>query len=158
MQLRAADDTVAARLPEAYQWLLTPEQRAPTDKIEWKAIRLGGAGGLAERAAKRLRNDELLVMRLGGAILRMHMDNVPLWRGDHVSVRQLVEDFASYPYLPRLADAEVLAQAVEDGVAQLTRETDGFAWPTASTRTPPVISACAAGGRRRCCPKAPLLW
>ena len=127
VQLQAADDTVAARLPEAYQWLLTPEQRAPTDKIEWKAIRLSGAGGLAERAAKRLRNDELLVLRLGGAILRMHMDNVPLWRGDHVSVRQLAEDFASYPYLPRLAGAEVLAQAVEDGVAQLTWETDGFA-------------------------------
>ena len=128
VQLQAADDTVAVRLPETYQWLLTPEQRVPTDKeIEWKAIRLSGAGGLAERAAKRLRGDELLVMRLGGAILRMHVDGVPLWRGDHVSVRQLVEDFASYPYLPRLAGADVLAQAVEDGVAQLTWETDSFA-------------------------------
>ena len=128
VRLQAADDTVGARLPEAYQWLLTPEQRLPTEKeIEWKAIRLSGAGGLAERAAKRLRGDELLIMRLGGAILRMHMDGVPLWRGDHVSIRQLVEYFASYPYLPRLASADVLAQAVEDGVAQLTWETDSFA-------------------------------
>ena len=127
VRLQAADEAVAARLPEAYQWLLTPEQRAPTDAIEWKAMRLTSTGGLADRAAKRLRGDELLVMRLGGAILRMHMDNVPLWRGDHVSVRQLIEDFASYPYLPRLAGAQVLTQAVEEGVAQLTWETDGFA-------------------------------
>ena len=127
VQLQAADDTVAARLPEAYQWLLTPEQREPASAIEWKAIRLTSTGGLVERAAKRLRNDELLVLRLGGAILRMHMDSVPLWRENHVSVRQLAADFASYSYLPRLASADVLAGAVEDGMAQLTWETDGFA-------------------------------
>ena len=146
VQLQAADDTVAARLPEAYQWLLTPEQRTPTDKIEWKSIRLSGAGGLAERAAKRLRNDELLVMRLGGAILRMHMDNVPLWRGDHVSVRQLAEDFASYPYLPRLAGAEVLTKAVEDGVAQLTWETDGFALADGFDENAPRYLGLRGGG------------
>jgi hypothetical protein len=28
---------------------------------------------------------------------------VPLWRGDHVAIKQLVDDFARYPYLPRLA-------------------------------------------------------
>ena len=127
VQLQAADDTVAARLPEAYQWLLTPEQQTPTAEIEWKAIRLTGAGGLVERAAKRLRNDERLVMQLAGTMLRMHMDKVPLWQGNHVSVRELADYFASYQYLPRLAGAQVLAQAVEDGVAQLTWETDGFA-------------------------------
>ena len=127
VQLQAADDTVAARLPEAYQWLLVPEQHEPTAEIEWKAIRLTGAGGLVERAAKRLRNDELLVMQLAGAILRMHMDQVPLWQENHVSVRELAGYFASYQYLPRLAGAQVLAQAVEDGVAQLTWEKDGFA-------------------------------
>ena len=127
VQLQAADDTVAARLPEAYQWLLVPEQHEPTAEIEWKAIRLTGTGGLVERAAKRLRNDELLVMQLAGAILRMHMDQVPLWQENHVSVRELAGYFASYQYLPRLAGAQVLAQAVEDGVAQLTWEKDGFA-------------------------------
>ena len=127
VQRQAANDAVTARLPEAYQWLLTPEQPNPKAPVAWQAIRLTGAGGLAERAAKRLRNDELLVMQLGGAILRMHMDGVPLWRGDHVSVRQLAEDFASYPYLPRLAGAAVLARAVEDGLALLTWETDSFA-------------------------------
>ena len=129
VQLKAADDTVAARLPETYQWVLAPEQATPRASLEWKAIRLAGAGALAERAAKRLRNDELLVLQLGGAMLRLHMDAVPLWRGDgdHVSVRQLAEDFATYPYLPRLAGPAVLTGAAETGLASLTWETDGFA-------------------------------
>ncbi len=127
MQLKAADDTVAARLPETYQWVLAPEQATPQAALEWKSTRLAGAGALAERAAKRLRNDELLVMQLGGAMLRMHMDAVPLWRGESVPVRQLVEYFASYAYLPRLAGPAVLARAVEAGLASLTWETDGFA-------------------------------
>ena len=45
VQRQAADDTVTARLPEAYQWLLTPEQATPTSSLEWKAIRLAGSGG-----------------------------------------------------------------------------------------------------------------
>ena len=53
---------------------------------------------------------------------------MPLWRGDHVAVKQLVEDFARYLYLPRLAGPEVLVQAIRDGVALLTWQTDTFAY------------------------------
>jgi hypothetical protein len=80
------------------------------------------------RASKRLRNDESLVTSLGSTILRKHLDDVPLWRGDHVEVRQLVEDFARYPYLPRVAGPEVLVQSVRDGLALLTWQTDTFAY------------------------------
>lgn len=70
-----------------------------------------GSDALAVRASKRLRNDELLVTSLGATILRKHMDDVPLWRGNHVAVKQLADDFARYLYLPRLAGPEVLLQA-----------------------------------------------
>ena len=53
---------------------------------------------------------------------------MPLWRGDHVAVKQLVEDFARYLYLPRLAGPEVLVQAIRDGLALLTWQTDTFAY------------------------------
>jgi hypothetical protein len=43
-------------------------------------------------------------------------------------VRQLVEDFARYLYLPRLAGPEVLVQAIRDGVALLTWASDTFAY------------------------------
>ncbi len=32
---------------------------------------------------------------------RMELDRVPLWRGSHVAVKQLIEDFGRYLYLPR---------------------------------------------------------
>ena len=126
-QRNAADDTVTARLPEAYQWLLVPVQEKPDAEVSWEAIRLTASGELAERAARRLRNDELLVTGLGATILRRHLDEVPLWRGDNVEVRQLVEDFGRYLYLPRLRGPEVLTRAVQDGVALLTWQTDSFA-------------------------------
>nr|PZN89122.1 MAG: AAA+ family ATPase [bacterium] len=128
MQRQAADTAVTARIPETYQWLLVPVQQTPQSPIEWQAIRLSGQDALAVRASKKLRQDELLVTALGPTRLRMELDRVPLWRGDHVSIRQLVEDFASYPYLPRLQSPEVLTRAIQDGLGLLTWEQDTFAY------------------------------
>jgi len=127
-QRQAADGAVTARLPETYQWLLVPEQVNPQAPISWQAIRLSGGDALAPRASKRLRSDEFLVTTLGSTILRKHLDDVPLWRGNDAPVRQLVEDFARYFYLPRLAGPEVLMQAIRDGVALLTWQSDTFAY------------------------------
>ncbi len=127
-QLQAADATVNARLPETWQWLLAPEQPTPQAAVTWQALRLTGADTLAVRASKKLRGDELLLGKLGGTVLRRHLDAVPLWRGNHVSVRQLVEDFASYPYLPRLTGPEVLARAISDGVALFSWEVETYAY------------------------------
>jgi predicted AAA+ superfamily ATPase len=127
-QRQAADGAVTARLPEAYQWLLVPEQASPQSPVAWQAIRITGTDALAVRASKKLRSDELLITALGATILRKHLDAVPLWRGQHVAIRQLVDDFARYLYLPRLTDSEVLTQAIRDGVSLLTWLTDSFAY------------------------------
>jgi predicted AAA+ superfamily ATPase len=127
-QLKAADGAVTARLPETFQWLLVPIQAKPQDQVTWQAIRLTGADALAARATKKLRNEDLLVLTLGSTVLRKHMDDVPLWRGEHVAVRQLVEDFGRYLYLPRVADSNVLLNAIRDGLALLTWQTDTFAY------------------------------
>ena len=127
-QKQSADGVVTARLPETYQWLLVPEQVNPQAPISWQAVRLSGGDSLAARASKKLRSDETLVTTLGSTILRKHMDDVPLWRGDHASVKQLVEDFGRYLYLPRVAGPEVLVQAMRDGVALLTWQSDTFAY------------------------------
>ena len=127
-QKQAADGAVTARLPETYQWLLVPEQSTPQAQVGWQASRLTGSDALAIRASKKLRSDELLVASLGSTILRKHLDDVPLWRGDHVAVKQLIDDFARYLYLPRLAGPEVLLQATRDGLALLTWRADTFAY------------------------------
>lgn len=128
-QRKAADSTVAARLPETYQWLLLPVQKTPQSEISWESIRLSGSDSLAARASKRLRNDDHFVTTFAPSMLRKAMDDVPLWRGkNHVAVRQLVDDFAKYTYLPRLAGPEVLIQAIRGGMEFLTWQTDTFAF------------------------------
>jgi predicted AAA+ superfamily ATPase len=127
-QRDGADGSVTARLPETYQWLLVPVQGDPRAKIEWRASRLSGQDALAVRAGRKLRNDELLVGVLAGTVLRREIDKIPLWRDDHVSVRQLEEDFGSYVYLPRLVNSGVLHRAIEAGVSLLTWFADSFAY------------------------------
>ncbi len=127
-QKAAADGSVTARLPETYQWLLVPVQATPQGAVEWQALRLSGQDALAVRASKKLRSDELLLSGFAATRLRMEIDRVPLWRGDHVAITQLVEDFARYLYLPRLKEPDVLLQAIRDGLALLTWGKDSFAF------------------------------
>ena len=125
-QRTAADGAVTARLPETYQWLLSPVQATPQEAITWQAMRLSGQDALAVRASKKLKNDELLITGFAATRLRMELDRIPLWRGDHVSIKQLAEDFARYIYLPRLKDSSVLLGAIRDGLALLTWTLDAF--------------------------------
>ncbi|MHB1543734.1 MAG: Swt1 family HEPN domain-containing protein [Gammaproteobacteria bacterium] len=127
-QQSAANSDVSARLPEAYQWLLTPMQADARAPVTWQVSRLSGQDALAVRASKKLKSEDRLVTNYAASSLRLELDRVPLWRGDHVSVRQLVDDFACYLYLPRLADSNVLLGAIRNGVALLTWEQDGFAY------------------------------
>ena len=128
IQKEAASSAVTARLPEAYQWLLVPGQSRPDAPVEWLAMRLSGQDALAARASKKLKGDELLVTGFAASRLRMELDRVPLWRGDHVPIKQIVEDFARYLYLPRASDPTVLLKSICDGVALLTWEHDAFAY------------------------------
>jgi predicted AAA+ superfamily ATPase len=125
---KAADETVEARIPETYQWLLVPGQPDPKGGVEWTEIRLQGQDALAARAAKKLRNEELLMVQLGGTRLRHELDRVPLWRGDQVGIKQLAEDMARYLYLPRLRDEDVLLAAIRDGLECLTWQSETFAY------------------------------
>jgi predicted AAA+ superfamily ATPase len=127
-QKASADAAVTARLPEGYQWLLVPVQGTPHAAVEWQAFRLSGQDALAVRTSKKLRTDELLVTSLAGTRLRMELDRVPLWRGNHVPIKQLVEDFARYLYLPRIKEPAVLVEAIRDGLGLLTWSQDSFAY------------------------------
>jgi hypothetical protein len=134
-QKESADKAVAARLPETYQWLLVPVQASPEAAVEWQALRLTGSDALAVRASKKLRSDELLITSFAGTRLRMELDRVPLWGGDHVEIKQLTEDFARYVYLARFRDSPVVLGAIRDGVALLTWEQDTFAFADSCDET-----------------------
>ena len=134
-QVRQAEtrrDSAAAeatsRIPETYRWLLVPVQNTPQDPITWSALQVTGTEPLAVRAARKLKGQEGLVTAYSSTLLRMELDRVPLWRGEHVPIAQLVEDYARYPYLPRLKDPQVLLGSISDGLSLITWEHDTFAY------------------------------
>ena len=59
------------------------------DAITFGALRLAGQDPLAVRASKKMRNDELLITGFAASRLRMELERIPLWRGDHVAIAQL---------------------------------------------------------------------
>ncbi|HEY9479509.1 MAG TPA: Swt1 family HEPN domain-containing protein, partial [Gemmatimonadaceae bacterium] len=127
-QRNSADGMVTARIPETYQWLLVPEQTTAQGPLVWQVMRLTGSDALAVRASKKLRNDDRLVPVLSATVLRKYLEDVPLWRGNSVGIRQLVEDFGRYTYLPRLQEPAVLVRAIRDGLASLTWQLETFAY------------------------------
>jgi predicted AAA+ superfamily ATPase len=133
-QKTAADGAITARIPGTYQWLLVPVQSSPQDTVEWQSIRLSGQDALAVRASKKLRSDEHLITGFAPTRLGMELDRIPLWRGDHVPVKQLVEDFAKYLYLPRLKVPAVLLEAIREGLRCSPGAVTRSRMPTVSRR------------------------
>jgi hypothetical protein len=119
--LQKADETVTLRLRSGYNWLLVPVQPDPLGPIELQAGKIGGDDNFYDRAARKLRNDGLLIYNWSPDMLRMELDRY-IWsaeRGWELRLKQLWEYLAQYCYLPRLFDHEVLVKAVKDGVGRL---------------------------------------
>ena len=127
-QKDSADTTISVRLPEAYNWLIVPVQKSPGDSVSLEYYRLTGQNSLAARASNKLKNEELLITDFGSTRLRMDIDSIPLWREDHVAIKQLLEDYGQYNYLSRLKDDQVLINAIQQGLGLLTWEMDTFAY------------------------------
>jgi hypothetical protein len=91
---------------------------------------LQGSESLVERASRRLVRDEELITQWSPATLRIELDRW-LWKNQqHLSVKQLWEYLASYLYLPRLRNEQVLVDAIRYGVGSLTWG-DYFAYASA---------------------------
>jgi hypothetical protein len=124
-----SDETATAMLRDTYRWLLVPGQRIDDPTVAWQEVRVPpGEDGLAARAGRRLRDDELLITEMAGTRLRLELDKVPLWDGDRINTKLLWELLTQYLYLPRLRDSSVLADAIRDGVARTTWATEAFGY------------------------------
>lgn len=124
----SADRTAGQRIGETYQWGLLPEQDKNGGRCSFREFRLQGDGSAAERVSKRLSRDGILLTQLAPSILRHHLDDVPLWRGDHVRIAELQEMFAKYLYLPRLRSSNLILRAVESGLPHMDWPRESFAY------------------------------
>ncbi len=116
---KSANEAVDLRITEAYHWLLVPGQPDPKGDVTWTDLKLQGQDSLATRTAKKLKNEECLLVQMGAVRLRTELDRIPLWTSNHVSIKQLGEYMARYLYLPRLRDEQVLIAAIMEGVSNL---------------------------------------
>jgi hypothetical protein len=115
---KRTEETLLIRLQETYSWLIVPVQPDPTGPIEYQAHRIAGQDNFYDRAARKLRQSEMLIPRWSPDNLRMELDRY-LWRDQpHLGLKQLWEYLARYCYLPRLYNEEVLLEAVGDGVSR----------------------------------------
>jgi predicted AAA+ superfamily ATPase len=129
-KLDEADKSVKARIPETYSWLLVPDQPDPKQPDDLQELKLQpqAQASLASNASRRLKMEEMLVTQYAGVLLRRELDRIPLWRGDHVSIKELADFFARYVYLPRLKNSDVLLDAIRNGVQSLVWQQETFAY------------------------------
>ena len=111
-----SNDTVGIRLNEAYSWLLVPTQEG-TDPIVWEETRIPGSQETAvAKAAGKVRDDAQLITQWSPILLKMELDNW-LWKDkDHISLKRVWECLATYLYLSRLRDSDVLLDTIREGI------------------------------------------
>ncbi len=137
--------TVDARIGETWVWAMAPYQPDPKQPgIDWAINRVSGQDAIAKRASKRFESDEALLTQLGARRLRTALDQFSLWRDqDHVEIRQVIADFATYLYLPRLRDRQLVIDAIRAAISQLV--CDHFAYADALEETR-YLGLVATGG------------
>ena len=135
-QLRQAeskrDETskqVDSLIAETFNLIIAPIQNLDTHNIEWQTIRVSTRGSLASRTSSKLSSEEKLITRYSGVRIRMDLDRRKLWsqRGD-IAVHELWEIYSRFPYMPRLANRNVLFTAVKTRSTSLTWLPETFAY------------------------------
>ena len=115
-----SNKTVDLRLNEAYCWLLVPTQDG-TNPIEWEATRMPGPQeNPVAKSVQKVRSDEQLIREWSPALLKMELDRW-LWKEEpHIGLKRVWDCLATYLYMPRLRNSDVLLGAVREGIR--TRE------------------------------------
>ena len=113
-------ETLNMRLNEAYCWRLIPTQDG-TALIKWETTRMPGSQeNPVAKAVQKVRSDEQLISKWSPALLKIELDRW-LWKNEpHVSLKRAWECLATYLYLPRLRNSDVLLATVKEGIR--TRE------------------------------------
>lgn len=122
---RDSNESVDMRLNETYSWLLVPTQDG-TNPIEWEETRIPGTQeNPVAKAVKKVQNDTQLIPIWSPALLKMELDQW-LWKeGSYISLKRVWDCLATYLYMPRLRDSDVLLNTVKEGVR--SKEWFGYA-------------------------------
>ena len=111
-----SNETVDMRLNDAYCWLIVPTQDG-TSPIEWEVTQIPGPQeNPVAKAVQKVRGDEQLISKWSPTLLKMELDRW-LWKEElHIGLKRVWECLATYIYLPRLRNSDVLLTAVREGI------------------------------------------
>jgi len=125
-----AHEGVTSRIAQTYIWAIVPEQPDPSKPIEWTVEKAEGQEpSLAARASEKLIRAGLFTDIASPRMIRMDLDSKlsKAWESGHISVGQLWTFYCSYPYLTRVKNRKVLADAIAESLAGMMFEQEGFA-------------------------------
>ena len=131
-KLQETSKQVDSLIAETFTMAITPTKQPGQRDIEWQTTRVTAAGDLAKRTSAKLSSEEKLIGTYSGVRIRMDLDRRELWseRGD-IAVHKLWETYARFPYMPRLANRDVLYSAIANRATTLTWQQETFAYAEA---------------------------
>ena len=113
-----ADETLKARLQEAYSWLLTPAIDLVSGSVDivWNIDHIAGGGEDApHKAARKMLDNGDIITQWAPQLLLMELDRV-LWKDKRdIQIKQLWDYLCTYCYLPKLSSYSVLEDAIRQG-------------------------------------------
>jgi len=125
-----AHEGVTSRISQTYIWAIVPEQPDPSKPIEWTVEKAEGQEtSLAARASEKLVRAGLFTDIASPRMIRMDLDAKlsKAWESGHLNVGQLWAFYCSYPYLTRMKNRKVLADAISESLSGMMFEQEGFA-------------------------------
>jgi len=125
-----AQEGVTSRIAQTYIWAIVPEQPDPSKPIEWTVEKTEGQeASLAARASEKLVRAGLFTDIASPRMIRMDLDSKlsKAWESGHLNVGQLWTFYCSYPYLTRMKNRKVLADAISESLSGMMFEEEGFA-------------------------------
>jgi hypothetical protein len=125
-----AHEGVTSRIAQTYIWAIVPEQPDPSKPFEWTVEKAEGQEtSLAARASEKLVRAGLFTDIASPRMIRMDLDSKlsKAWESGHLNVGQLWAFYCSYPYLTRMKNRKVLADAISESLSGMMFEEEGFA-------------------------------
>ena len=119
-KLAESNETLEARLKEAWCHLLYPLQESAQADLAWTWAKVSAQDGLLAHASKKLVSDEGLLPELGPARLDRELQKY-IWNGkQHLHLKDIWEYLNRYTYLPRVKNRSVLSKAVHAAVSAMS--------------------------------------
>ena len=119
-KLAESNETLEARLKEAWCYLLYPVQESAQADLAWTWAKVSAQDGLLAHASKKLVSDEGLLPELGPARLDRELQKY-IWNGkQHLHLKDIWEYLNRYTYLPRVKNRSVLSKAVHAAVSGMS--------------------------------------